>query len=95
MPKTELGSNLKSVKDIEQKVGKNFIVKKRIGWGGRGVVSTNEFKENPKKYFNKDYIVQKKENLKSEYRVLVAEGEPVYVLRREKGEFKNYRPLSA
>lgn len=86
MPKTELASNFKSVKDVESKLGKDYIVKQRVAWGNRGLVKGEDFRKNPKSYFNKNFIVQKKEKFKNEYRVLVAEGEPVYVLHRTKNQ---------
>lgn len=36
---------------------------------------------------NKDYIIQKKENLNREYRVLVGEGKGIYVIPRKNNEF--------
>jgi hypothetical protein len=68
-------------------LGGDYLVKSRFGWGNKGIVSKNDFNSNPNKYLTKDYVLQKKENLKREYRVLVAEGKGVYTIPRRNNEF--------
>lgn len=82
IPKTILGKNIKNIKQLEKEIGKDYIVKSRLGWGNRGIVTSKDFVKKPKKYLTKDFIIQKKEPLHREYRATVIEGETVNVLPR-------------
>ncbi|MBC8549664.1 MAG: hypothetical protein H8D23_08425 [Candidatus Brocadiales bacterium] len=91
VPKTILGSSAKSVKDIETQIGKDYIVKQRMGIAGKGLIDSKDFAKNPTKYLNDKHIVQKKEQLGQKYRVLVGEGKTVYVTPRSSNdEFIRY-----
>jgi len=87
VPKTILGSHAKDIKGVEAAVGKDYMVKSRLGFANRGIVDNKEFQANTKKYLNDGYVVQKKEKITQEYRALVGEGENIYVTPRKKGEF--------
>ena len=83
MPKTYKGSEFKSLKDVQSKVGKDFILKDRFNMGGVSLKRPGkeyEYSEaGIKKFLNREYVFQEKIPFKYEFRVHALDDLPYFI----------------